>query len=359
MTRHGFGGHEPFRVGLEEELLLVEPDTHELAHVGEEVIRRMAVPESSAGPEAYSAEVELRSAPHESAGQAALELRALRARAREVGGVLLGMGVHPTARFGDVRLTTGERYRLLEENMRGLVRRTPECAFHVHVGMPDADSAIRAHNGLREHMPLFQGLTANSPFWFGQDSGLQSARYALTRPFPPRGVPRPLRDMAEWEEVTHAAVAAGGYVDYTSLTWDMRPHPRLGTVEVREMDVQSRVEDAAALGALIQGLAAAAVEGKVPQGTPSEALNEASFRAARDGLGARVPRDGALVPLREAARAALDEARRPARELGSDGALEGMERILREGCAAKRRREAHSRGGMAALLAEAVSETAA
>ena len=358
MTRHGFGGHEPFRVGLEEELLLVDPSTHALAHVGEEVLARMDVPESAAGPEAYSAEVELRSAPHGSAGEAADELRGLRARAREAGAVLLGMGLHPDARYGDVRLTEEERYRLLEQNMRGLVRRTPECAFHVHVGMPDPEAAIRAHNGLREHMPLFQGLSANSPFWFGMDSGLQSSRYALTRPFPPRGVPRPLRDMDEWQEVTGAAVAAGGYVDYTSLTWDVRPHPRLGTVEVREMDVQSRVEDAAALGALVQGLAAAAAERDQPRPTPSEALNEAAFRAARDGLDAEVPRAGALVPLRQAARAALDEARPRARELGSGAALEGLERILTEGCAAVRRRDAHERGGMAAQLAEAVAEMA-
>ena len=358
MTRHGFGGHAPFPVGLEEELLLLDPRTHELAHIGEEILARMDVPESSASPEAYSAEVELRSAPHRSAGEAADELRGLRARAREAGAVLLGMGLHPDARYGDVRLTEGERYRLLEQNMRGLVKRTPECAFHVHVGMPDAESAIRVHNGLREHMPLLQGLSANSPFWFGMDSGLQSSRYALTRPFPPRGVPRPLRDMDEWEEITSAAVAAGGYADYTSLTWDMRPHPRLGTVEVREMDAQSRIEDAAALGALVQGLAAAAAEREHHGSTSSEALNEAAFRAARDGVDAEVPRGGALVPLRQAAEAALDEARPRARELGSEAALEGVERILSEGCAATRRREAQERGGMAAQLSEAVAETA-
>jgi carboxylate-amine ligase len=337
----------------------VDADTHALAHVGDEVLARMGVPETSAGPEAYSAEVELRSQPSRTAQDAAAELRGLRATAGEAGATLLGMGVHPSAEHGDVQLTDRDRYRLLEANMRGLVRRTPECALHVHVGMPNGEAAIRAHNALREHLPLLQGLSANSPFWFGADSGLQSARYALTRPFPPRGVPRPLRDMEEWAEVTSAAVSAGGYVDYTSLTWDLRPHPRLGTIEVREMDAQSRIEDVAALGALVQGLVAAAVDREPTAPTPSEALDEAAFWAARDGLGARVPHDGRIVPLREAARAALDAAGPRARELGSDAALEGIERILREGCAAKRRRADHNRGGMDALLAEAVAETAA
>ena len=358
MTEYGFGAGAPFSVGLEEELLLVDAQTHALAHVAEDVLARIEAPESSAGPEAYSAEIELRSGPRDSAPEAASELRVLRACARAAGAVLLGMGVHPTAELGDVRLTAGERYRLLEENMRGLVRRTPEGALHVHVGMPDADSAIRAYNGLREHLPLLQGLSANSPFWFGMDSGLESARYALTRAFPPRGVPRPLRDISEWREVTDAAVAAAGYVDYTSLTWDLRPHPRLGTVELREMDAQSRVEDTAALGALVQALAADAAESGPATPSPSEALDEAAFRAARDGLGARIPVDGRIVPLRQAARAALEVARPRARELGSEPALEGVERILREGPGARRRRISHERGGMAALLEDAVDETA-
>lgn len=359
MTAYAFGNGAPFSVGIEEELLLVDREAHELAHVADEVLPRMNVPESSAGYEAYRAEVELRSAARPSADQAADDLRDLRGHARAAGAVLLGMGVHPSAELGDVLLTDRDRYRLLEENMRGLVRRTPECALHVHVGMPDAGSAIRAYNGLREHLPLLQGLSANSPFWFGMDSGLQSARYALTRSFPPRGVPRPLRDMTEWEEVTAAAVSAGGYVDYTSLTWDLRLHPRLGTVEMREMDAQTRIEDVAALGALVQALAAAVVEREHPDPSPSEALGEAAFRAARDGISSRVPHDGRIVTLREAARAALEEAGPRARELGSEAALEGIERIVREGCGAQRRRAAHAGGGMSALLEEAVGETAA
>lgn len=359
MTTYAFGGGAPFSVGLEEELLLVQGEDHALAHVAEAVLPRMEVPESAASHEAYSAEVELRSSPQTSVHEAAEELRGLRARARDAGATLLGMGIHPSATFGDVRITARERYRLLEENMRGLVRRTPECAFHVHVGMPDAAAAVRAYNGLREHLPLLQGLSANSPFWFGLDSGLQSARFALTRAFPPRGIPRALRDLEEWEEVTAAAVAAAGYVDYTSLTWDLRLHPRIGTVELREMDVQSRLDDAAALGALVQGLAAAAVDGEPGEPSPSEALAEAAFRAARDGLGARVLDGGRVVPLREAAATALAQARPYARSLGGEDALEGVERILRDGCAAQRRRAAHGRGGMAEMLSQALEETAA
>ena len=247
-----FGSGRPFSVGLEEELLLVDPETHGLVHEAERLLPRMGVPEERAGYEAFAAEIELRSRPHETPEAAASELRELRGVARGAGATLLGMGLHPTADHGDVRITDHERYRRVDDTMRGLIRRTPECALHVHVGMPDEQAAVNAHNALRCLLPLLQGLAANSPFWFGTDSGLASARYAMTRAYPRRGVPRPLRDLEEWEEVTSAAVAAGGLDDYTSLWWDVRPQPRLGTVEMREMDVQADLGHSAALAALVQ-----------------------------------------------------------------------------------------------------------
>jgi carboxylate-amine ligase len=218
---------------------------------------------------------------------------------------------------------------------------------------------VSAYNALRCLLPLLGGLAANSPFWFGTDSGLASARHALTRAYPRRGIPRPLRDMEEWEEVTAAAVEAGGLDDYTSLWWDVRPHPRLGTVEVREMDVQSDVERSAALAALVQAVAARAAERPQRHAPPSEALGESSFRAARDGLAAEILHEGRVVPLAEAARATVSDCLPAARSLGCEDALAGVERILTEGGGADRRRAAFERGRMPEVLREAVEETAA
>jgi carboxylate-amine ligase len=354
-----FGTGTPFSVGLEEELLLVDPETHGLVHEAERVLPRMGVEDERAGYEAFAAEVELRSAPCRTPGDAAAELRDLRAAARGAGATLLGMGLHPTAEHGDVRITDNERYRKVDDTMRGLIRRTPECALHVHVGMPDERSAVNAHNALRCLLPLLEGLAANSPFWFGKDSGLASARYALTRAYPRRGVPRALRDMEEWEEVTTAAVAAGGLDDYTSLWWDVRPQPRLGTVEVREMDVQADTGRSAALAALVQAVAARASERPPATTPPSEALEESSFRAARDGLAAQILHEGGVVPLPEAARATVGDCLSAARDLGTVDALEGIERILTDGCGADRRRSAFDRGRMPEVLREVVEETAA
>jgi glutamate---cysteine ligase / carboxylate-amine ligase len=283
-------------------------------------------------------------------------LSTLRARVRAAGGVLIGAGIHPAGEFGDVEHVDQPRYETIVEQVRGLIARTPTCALHVHVGMPDADGAIRAYNALREHLPLLQALAANSPFWHGRDSGLASSRAQLFRGYPRSEIPRTFASYEDYVETAEAVMAAGDLPDYTFLWWDIRPHPRLGTVEVRAMDSQSALWSVAALAALVHSLARASLQGAGAAATPREALMEASFTAARDGLHAQLPLDGALRPLSEVARAALTLARPHARELGCEDALEGIERILAEGNGADRQRAAFARGGMPALLDLLVDE---
>jgi glutamate---cysteine ligase / carboxylate-amine ligase len=248
---------------------------------------------------------------------------------------------------------------VLAEQLRGLLRRTPTAAVHVHVAMPDAETAIRACNGLRDHLPALGALAANSPFWFGTDSGMASARAPLFRGYRGAEVPRAFASYDDYAETIAATVAAGELTDYTFLYWDLRPHPKLGTVEVRAMDGQSALWTEAALAALVHALAAR--EAQAPpraSWTPREAIVEASFAAHRDGLDARLPLDGSVRPAREVVRATLDLARPFAREAGSEDALEGIERILADGNGADRQRAAHAEGGMAAVLGLLVAEAA-
>jgi carboxylate-amine ligase len=352
-----FGAGPAFALGVEDELLLVDPVTHALSHTAVEVLERMEVrpEEGTAKPDTYAAMVELTTPISRDAGEAAAAIGALRARVREAGGTVIGAGVHPDGAFGDVVHFPAERYRLLEHMMRGLLRRTPTGALHVHVGMPDAETAIRACNGLREHLPVLGALAANSPFWHGRDSGLASARAPMFRSYRGAELPRAFRSFDDYAETIAATVAAGDLPDYTFLYWDVRPHPRLGTVEVRAMDAQSALWSIAGLSALIHALARREAERDGPC-SPREALVEASFAAARDGLDARLPLDGSLRPAREVVRGTLELARPHARELGSDGALAGVERILAEGNGADRQRAAHARGGMEAVLGLLVEE---
>jgi glutamate---cysteine ligase / carboxylate-amine ligase len=358
-VQYAFGASKPFSIGIEEELLLVDPQTRALAPVAARVLQRMDAPKSSASHEIYAAGVELRSPPSRDVAQAGGAIARLRRAAADAGATLIGAGVHPAGRFGDAELVDTDRYQFVGTSMRGLVARTPECALHVHVGMPDPDAAIRTFNGIRGDLPLLIALSANSPFWFGVDSGSASARFVLVRSYPRRAVPRSFRDLEEYEETIEHTVAAGGLEDYTFIWWDVRLHPRLGTIELREMDAQSRLEDNAAIAALVQSLCLQASERPAAGALPPEAIAESSFRASRDGLEATILREGEVLPMRDAVRRTLAAVAPHARTLGCDRELEGIERILSEGGGAARQRTAFARGGIDALIDQLVRETMA
>jgi glutamate---cysteine ligase / carboxylate-amine ligase len=237
--------------------------------------------------------------------------------------------------------------------MRGLIKRTPECALHVHVGLPDTDAAVAAMNGLRERLPLLHGLGAGSPFWFGSDSGMASSRAAVIRAYPGRGIPPPLRSWDQYLACLDAVRAGGGPTDHTMVWWDARPQPRLGTVELREVDVQTELESAGAIAALARAIVRRAVEDPPRDLAPEQALHWSSFRAARDGLHAEIYDAGAPHPLREVAERLVSEL-----EGDADPEIDVIRRIAREGGGADRQRAAYDGGGMPALLRHLADGTA-
>jgi carboxylate-amine ligase len=254
----------------------------------------------------------------------------------------------------DRTFSEGERYEATGCALAGLVR-TPTCALHVHVGMPDPETMIRVFNGLRAELPLLLALSANSPFWHGADSGLASARTALLRSYPRSGIPQPLPSFEAFLELEERLRVVAEVEDYTHFWWDVRPHPRLGTIEVRVMDVQTRLDWTEALIALVHGLVAAIVaEGARPQ-PAHEAIEECAFRAARYGVDARLAdADGVLQPVPALAREAVDRARR---HLPDDRPLDGIASLVAAGGGAQRQRAAFAAGGMRELLRMLISET--
>jgi glutamate---cysteine ligase / carboxylate-amine ligase len=350
-VEHAFGS-APFALGVEEELLLVaEAPPHGLDHFAGELIDRVGSPDVK--PDVYEAMVEGSSSVCATAAEAAVELERLRDAMRDAGATLAGAGLHPAAGFGEVVHVRQPRYDRIHDTMRGLLERTPTCALHVHVGMPDPETAIATCNRMRSHLPLLQALAAHSPFWHGRDSGFATARAQLFRGFPRAVIPRAFAGWDDYCEAVTAWVAAGALPDYTYLWWDIRPHPRLGTVEVRAMDAQARLESVAGLAELVHALAAACADGHGSVES-AEVLTESSFRASRDGLDATIWWAGALRPVREVAAETLALARSYAR----GDALEEVERTLREGNGADRMRRRHAAGGMPAVLAELVNAAA-
>ena len=342
---HHFGESEPFTLGLEEELLLIDGETLQLAHVADRIVPNTGLPSARVDHEAFLAEIEVRSDPCASVSEAVGQLGDGRRAAIDAGATLLAAGLHPDARLFDVELVRSERYERVERQMQGLIKRTPECALHVHVGVPDTDAAVAAMNGIRERLPLLHALGANSPYWFGTDSGMASSRAAVIRAYPGRGIPPPLESWDQYLACLDAVRAGGGPTDHTMVWWDARPQPRLGTVELREVDVQTELDSAAALAAFARAIMRRAVEEPIGEPAPEQALHWSSFRAARDGLDAEIYSGGAPRPVREVAEAVLDR-------IGADAdpEIEGIGRIVRDGNGADRQRAAFKAGGMPGLL---------
>jgi carboxylate-amine ligase len=302
----------------------------------------------------YEAQIEIASPPSEDVAAAVASLRAHRREVANVGGTLLGAGVHPSAAFGDVRIVDEERYMRECVNLRGIVQRTPDCALHVHVGVPDNEASIAIYNALREYLPLLVGLSGNSAFWHGVDSGFDCTRMVLRRAYPRTEVPPSFRDWADYEETVARVLEAGQVPDYTFLWWDVRPHPKLGTVETRVMDAQSSLRDVEALSSLVHGIACNACDHGPPSPSAREALAESAFRATRDGVEATLWSNGRVRPLRELAAEAVEIARPYAGD-----AVDEVMRIVREGNGADRQRRDFEAGGMPHVLAELVLQTAA
>jgi carboxylate-amine ligase len=284
-------------------------------------------------------------------------LGTLRELIRDTGTGFIGGGLHPHVAFGDVVHVEADRYQAIRDEMRGLVSRTPTAALHVHVGMPDPETAIAVCNRMRAHLPLLQALAAHSPYWFGHDSGLASARSTIFRGFPRSTIPPTFAGWEHYQEVVQWCLDTAEAPDYTYLWWDIRPSPKLGTVEVRAMDAQSRIESVAGLAALVHALAVACAQGEEETAPPTEGLMESSFRAARDGVDATIWWRGAVRPIREVGADTLAIARRYAGDLDGEDALEEIERILREGGGADRMRAAHASGGMDEVLARLAQES--
>jgi glutamate---cysteine ligase / carboxylate-amine ligase len=324
-----------YTIGVEEELMLVQIADRSLAQCSDAVVARLSGRLARhASPETHAAALELRTAIHIDVGGACAELGALRAElARELAKMWLcavSTGTYPLASSGETATSSGARYQKVADTMGLLARREPTSALHVHVGVPDAEDAVRVLNGLRGALPLLIALSANSPFLQGRDSGFASARTVIFQGFPRTGTARRFTDYADYVQAIDVLIDCGALPDPSFLWWDVRLQPALGTVEVRVMDAQISVADSAPLIALVQCLARLALEDEVPwSDIGDEVLAENRFLAARDGLDARLidPATLGLVEVRALVDALVERCRPHAARLGCVRELEDVSRL--------------------------------
>src|SRR3954452_8813358 len=252
---HTFGRSRPFQIGVEEELFLADPRTLQVVHRADEVLARRRFARGKVLGEICDGMIELVTPPCPSPGQARRHLGDLRRKVLAGGDVvLLGTGVHPTTPFAAVVPRRGRYYEEILEASGDLLRQTAYCGVHVHVGLPDPETAVTALNGMRKWVPLLQALSANSPFWHDRDSGLASARSARCAGMPRTGLPRRFADWADYAATVDDLCRVGELPGPSAIWWDVRLQPRLGTLEVRCLDAQSSLAELGSLVALVQGL---------------------------------------------------------------------------------------------------------
>ena len=342
-VEHHFTG-PAYTIGIEEELMILDGESLELVNAIESLLEPATSGEIK--PELMESVLEVSTEPCPNTAQAGDQLRSLRGQviqtAASKGFAIGAAGTHPFAMWEDQRIVARPRYRDLVSALRFVARQELIFGVHVHVGVDDPDKAIHVANGMRVHMPVLLGLSANSPFWRADATGLASTRTPIFRAFPRVGIPPTYKSWQDYERRIEFMEKARVIEDYTYLWHDVRPHPSFGTVEIRVMDSQTRVEHTLGLAALVQGLVKELSEhfeaGKRLSRYPFEMLDENKWLAARHGL------EGELVDLpssdrvgtRELARRLLDRMRPHCEELGSAAELEGVEDLLERGNGAAR-----------------------
>jgi carboxylate-amine ligase len=339
---HRFTGPS-YTLGVEEELMIVDAETLDLTNSIEEMLKDLAEAglTGDVKPELMESVCEVATSPCRDAAEAGEQLTELRHAVHDVAaarGLDIGAaGTHPFAMWEDQRIVSRPRYRDLIAGLQFVARQELIFGIHVHVGLDDPDKAIHVVNGMRVHLPVLLALSANSPFWRGQSTGMLSARTPIFRAFPRVGIPPRYEDYDDWSRRIEFMVGSRVINDYTYLWYDVRPHPQFGTVEIRVMDSQTRLEHTLGLAALVQAMVKELAEhfesGEELSRYPYEMLDENKFLAARHGL------EGELVDLpsmervstRALARRLVDRLRGHAQDLGSGRELEAVEDLLTRG----------------------------
>lgn len=348
-----FSGGEGYSLGVEEELCILDATSGELVPRIEEVMARLPAELSEVvSYELFQSVLETKTPACSTVAEAYGHLKSLRSRVGSwtaaCGASLACAGTHPFSRYADQKITAQERYEHVIETLRWVAEREVIFGQHVHVAVPGPEEAIVAHNRLSEWAPLLLALSANSPFWQGMDTGFESTRVKIFETFPRAGLPPAFGGYEEFEGYVDLMVEAGAMDDYTFCWWDVRPHPKMGTIELRILDAQTSLASAGALTALTQCLVASFLQQEGPL-VPydRELAQENKWRAARHGLDASFF-DATIrenVPAREVARGLVERLRPISQDLRCENELLDVLEIVESGTGSRRQRQAYEQSG--------------
>ncbi|MCP2637917.1 YbdK family carboxylate-amine ligase [Microbacterium sp. HD4P20] len=348
--------------GIEEEFVLLDPHTLTAVDRAPEAIAALSGARGAVGKEFFPSQIEFASPVFASATEALDAVwgfrRSLAAWAGAEGLVAAGTGT-PFRTVPRPEVSADIRYAHIAADIAGVTPDHQINGLHVHVGIPDAESGVRASNTLRVWLPTLLALSSNSPYWHGEDTGFESWRAIHSRRWTTYGAPPFFRDAAEHEAARRALRGIGATSDPGTINWNVRLSARYPTVEVRVFDAQLDPRSSVALAAITRALVASADLPTAPEtrhrlSAAMDLTDAALWHAARFGVSATLvhPFSGRVVPAREVVRA-LDERIRPHLADRAEGELvdEFVRRTIRDGPGATRQRRAGTAGlGRLAML---------
>jgi len=310
-----FNSSERTSLGVEMELEVIDARSRELTSAASELLEAMGRgfpggKHPKAKHELLESTVEIITGVCATVAEARADLEATLAELRHHtdrrGLELLCSGTHPFSDWSEQKVSPDPRYHELLEEMQWLGRRLQIFGIHVHVGVRSPEKAIAIANALASYIPHFLGVSASSPYWMGQDTGLASARSKIFEALPTAGLPYQLAGWPEFERFMGTLVSAGAISSIREVWWDIRPHPTFGTVELRICDGLPALDEVAAVAAmsqcLVEWMNSLYDRGQELRTHRSWIIRENKWRAARYGVDAQliVDDDGHQVPLKDA-----------------------------------------------------------
>lgn len=341
-------------MGIEEEYLLVDPETRDLA--AEPPQELFDACEACLGEhvtaEFLRSQIEIATPVCANAEEARAELKRLRREvsrvANDYGLRIIAASTHPFANWEEQKHTPKERYDALARDMGGAIRRMLICGMHVHVAIENPDLRIDLMNQISYFLPHLLALSASSPYWQGQDMGMMSSRLTVFDGMPRTGLPDRFESFAEYERMIDRMVDAGGLEDASKIWWDVRPSCKYPTLEMRVADVCTHVDDAVTVAALYQALLKHLVRLRRRNLRwrlyPRMLIEENRWLAQRHGV------EGQLLDLgkgrgsnfSQLAAEVAELIREDAEELGSTAALEHARTIIERGSSAQKQKAAYA-----------------
>ncbi|XZE18620.1 carboxylate-amine ligase [Pirellulaceae bacterium SH449] len=340
-------------IGVEEEYQLVDGETGVLKPTGNAVLKQaIGIEHSTIQNELHLEQIEMASEvlnSTQAVRNCLIESRtALMHAARQNESVLVAAGTNPMTLPEHGQITPKPRYLEVAQQYQLLARDLLIFGCHVHVHMPDKEVGVQVMNFTRGWLPLLQAMSANSPFWQGEDTGYASYRREMWVQWPMSGIPGWFDDLTDYQQCIQGLVQAEAIDDETKIYWDLRLPARVPTIEFRVFDVQTEIEDCVALVAITRALVmrceAGLRAGERPPRIRRELLRSAIWRAARYGLSERLidPQASSLIDAFEHLQQLLQFIKEPLAELGDTELVAAyVQRLREQGTPADRQRRAY------------------